>query len=439
MNNNRKAPETLTFSDIEISETRDTFSLNFLIDKKKIRRTFTTSIPIKHVPLKHIKNIIFHLGLFLLMDYDQQLVPKKIVIKAGKLNQDQKEFYIKVRNLYARQHLFEKRAPLDILTNEVESSGEKFTCSREELNKKKIIASFGGGKESMLFKYLFERKKIQPLWFIRTREIFKKTLNSIATASDLGEYISVHDGDDLSQYKNTGLNEPQYTRTRTVITVYVICMLLFALERKYGNICLGNEKSATDPYCVWDGKIVNHQFDKAAGYRKILNDYLRKYVVSEINLFSIFEGVYEYKIAQMIKKFKAKDFYNMTSCNECTDKMKWCHKCSKCAWTFAILSYAFGQKEATKIVGKNLFDDVNIYLEILNPNLRKPFDCLGERPEVWLVLHNCLQAGQRGKVLQFFKKEYLPDFERYLDIYREKYNKEYPNPALPKILQDIFI
>lgn len=83
---------------------------------------------------------------------------------------------------------------------------------------------------------------------------------------------------------------------------------------------------------------------------------------------------------------------------------------------------------------KNLFNDVSIYLDILNPNLRKPFACLGERPEVWLVLYDCLQAGQRGKVLQFLKKEYLPNFEKYLNIYREKYEKEYPNPALPKIL-----
>jgi len=439
MNIEKKAPDRLIFSNINISKNCDKFSLTFFLDKKKILRTFTTSIPIKHVPLKHVKNIIFHLGLFLLMDYDQQLAPKKIIIKTGKLSQEQKEFYIKVRNLYAGQHLFEKRAPLSILTNDIESSGEKFVCSHEKLNKQKIIASFGGGKESMLFKLLFKQKKIQPLWFIRTREVFKKTLNSIASISDLGEYVSIHDGDDMSQYENTGLEESQYTRTRTVITVYIICMLLFALEKKYGNICLGNEKSASDPYCVWDGEIINHQFDKAADYRKMLNDYLRKYVVSEINLFSIFEGIYEYKIAQMIKRFRAKDFYSMTSCNHCTDKKKWCHKCSKCAWTFAILSFAFGQKEATKIVGKNLFKNVSIYREILNPNFRKPFDCLGERPEVWLILYDCLQAEQKGEVLQFFQKEYLPDFKRYLDIYRERYEKEYPNPALPKILHDIFV
>lgn len=430
--------DILVFNNITISETRDKFSLTFFVSGKTVVRTFTTSIPIKHVPVKHIKNIIFHLGLFLLIDYDQRLIPKKIVINAGKLNEEQKEFYIKVRNLYARQHFFEKRAPLSILSNHIESNGEKFTCSREKLNEERIIASFGGGKESMLFRLLFQEKNIKPLWFIRTRKQFKQTLNLIATSSDLGEYVSVHDDEDMSQYEDTGLDQPQYSRTLTVISVYVMCMLLLALEKKYANICLGNEKSSSDPHCVWDGEIVNHQFDKSADYRKMLNDYLQKYVVAEINVFSIFEGIYEYKIAQLIKKFKAKDFYDMTSCNHCTNEMNWCHKCPKCAWTFAILSYAFGQKEAVKIVGKNLFNNVGIYLDILNPNIRKPFDCIGERPEIWLVLYHCLQQGQQGEVLQYFQKEYLPHMSEYINVYQKRYEKEYPNPALPKVLRNIF-
>ena len=428
--------KVLKFSAVEVFDKGREFRLVFSADGKDLTRTFTSNVALENTPYPVVENVLFHAGLFCLMDYDQLLVPERVEIAAGKLDEQQLAFYKNVRNQYARQLFFERRMPLSLLTNNIATTEKTFPVFTHQLDESKMIGAYGGGKESTLYRLLLRRHGVEPLWFLRTREKFRHTLQGIAVQNHLTHYAHVNE--DIDLYSNGYADKSYHSRTNTGISLYIMMMTLFALEHGYGQICLGNEKSAEDPYCLWDGLIVNHQFDKTAMYREQIGRYINRYIAPELNLFSIFEGLYEYKLVQLMRQFPAESFRHISSCNYMTNDKPWCHLCPKCAWTFAILSYAFGHEHAIATVGKDLFQEPQRYEEILNPNLRKPFECVGERPEIWLILDDCRKAGQRGPLLDYVAKHYLDGLAGTLEHYRIKYEQIYANPKMPSWLNGIF-
>ena len=426
----------LVYESVYVSPTRDSFKLSFRIDGDPYVRTFSWREPLVQISLETIESVAFHLGLFVLMDYDQQHMPDRVIIRAGQMTREQIEFYIKVRNLYARQHLFEKRAPMDILSRDISATGPRRGCDSRSLASDKFIIGFGAGKESTFLSLMTRRHGLSPLWLMRTRDQHLVPMTSTMNSAGIAELgIVVHD--DVEQfYRNPFIDDDAYySRTHTGISMFVFLMILFALEHDISYVGLGNEKGAEDPYGVWDGKVVNHQFDKTRAYRLLLQSYIGDHVAENIRLFSPLEGVYEYQLSRSMKTFEAREFADITSCNYATPESRWCCQCPKCAWTFSLLSLAFGQDRARSIVGADLFQRVGLFRDVLDPNIRKPFECVGERPEIWLVLHDCIEQGQTGSVLDYFSGHHRPDFARYVDQYRMRYTAVYPNDALPGFLQ----
>jgi hypothetical protein len=435
----RPEPATeLVYESVSVSHTRDSFKLSYRIDGDPYVRTFSWREPLVRLSLQTIESVAFHLGLFILMDYDQQHMPGRVIIRAGHMTEEQIEFYIKIRNLYARQHLFEKRAPLDTLTRDISTMGPRREYDSRPLASDTFIIGFGAGKESTFLSLMTRRHGLSPLWFMRTRDQHLVPMTSTMNSVGIGERgIAVHD--DVKQfYRNPFIHDdPYYSRTHTGISVFVFLMTLFALEHKISYVGLGNEKGAEDPYGVWDGEVVNHQFDITRAYRLLLQSYIGNYVAENIRLFSPLEGVFEYQLALSMKTFEAREFADITSCNYATPESRWCGQCPKCAWTFSLLSLAFGQHQARHIVGTDLFQRLDVFRNMLDPNIRKPFECVGERPEIWLVLHDCIEQGQTGPVLDYFSEHLRSDFARFVDQYRMRYTTVYPNDALPGFLQSM--
>ncbi len=417
----------LIFNSIKISKNKNELILEFFYEGKKIKKIYRLSEKI-NVNNKTIKNVVFNIGLMNLIDFDQIVIPDEVHINAGKLTKYAKEFYFYVRDNYARQSFFERKMPLSKLTRKIYSKGPKYGIYKGLLNKKQVVCSFGGGKESLLYFYLFKKWNIKGCWFYRDKATNVKIKKSIMDSLDTKDYIRVAE-------RTVGDIQLPPSRTHTGISIFIFLMVLIALHKKYSYICMGNERSANDPYCIWDGKVVNHQFDKAIPYRLKINEYIKKYIAPEINFFSIFEGLYEFKLAQLIPIIDTKSLMLMTSCNKGTDRKKWCCKCPKCAWGFAILSYALGKDKAIKIVGEDIFNDVWLFKEMLDPKIRKPFECLGERTEIWLILSKCIEKKQKGKVLDYFRRHYLDEIRNLLPEYEKKYTKVYPNPTIPDFIK----
>lgn len=428
-----KRTRCLVFESFSISDDGSQFEFFFNADGKVISREFSINLDLSNQDKGTVQNIIFHIGLFCLLDLDQVLLPEKVKISAAKLTKEQIDFYKTARELYCRQHFFERRLPFSILSDEVVADGPAIKRKNTRLKNNQIVMAFGGGKESNLAHAIFSKLRAPVVWFLKTRKPYRETLLGTAASKNLEPLIHLtEDGSEI--YKNAYTEMNYASRTHTGVSIYIMTLLLGALKHKSKFICLGNERSSNDPYCFWDGKIVNHQFDKTKEYRKFIESYINKFILPDVKLFSIFEGLYEYRISELMKSFGFSFFSKMTSCNYLSNEKKWCHRCPKCAWSFAILTHAFGQKKAVEVVGADLFEDPKIFETMMNPALPKPFECIGERPEVWLILQECIERGAAGPALDRFKEVYQSHFLPNQEVWKNKFSKVHQNSDLPRFL-----
>jgi hypothetical protein len=95
----------------------------------------------------------------------------------------------------------------------------------------------------------------------------------------------------------------------------------------------------------------------------------------------------------------------------------WCGKCSKCLFTFIILSPFLEPKVLVEIFGNNLLDDSELKLyfdELTGVAELKPFECVGTVDEVNIAL--CLAM-----------KMYDAELPYLLNIFKESVEKSYCN------------
>ena len=121
----------------------------------------------------------------------------------------------------------------------------------------------------------------------------------------------------------------------------------------------------------------------------MFNKYVRKFVAKDVYYFSLLRPMYELKIAEKFATMES-CLNAFTSCNTNfkiagPSEEKWCKKCAKCAFVFAILTPFVEKEKLVHAFGGNLFanDDLwPIYEELLGVTNVKPFDCVGTPEEV---------------------------------------------------------
>ena len=111
--------------------------------------------------------------------------------------------------------------------------------------------------------------------------------------------------------------------------------LLSATLRKTRYIALSNESSANEPTIPGTG--INHQYSKSYGFEKDFIEYCRKNISDDFNYFSFLRPLNELQIAGLFSGFS--QYHSVfRSCNAGSKQGIWCGKCSKCLFTFIILS-----------------------------------------------------------------------------------------------------
>jgi hypothetical protein len=150
--------------------------------------------------------------------------------------------------------------------------------------------------------------------------------------------------------------------------------------------------------------------------------YVEKYLTADIKYFSLLRPISELQIASLFAK-SPQYFYDFKSCNAGSKENIWCGKCSKCLFTFIILSPFIKPDELEKIYGNNLLDDKELlgYFDELSGIADvKPFECVGTVDEVNAAL--CLAE-------KFYNDKTMPFLLNYFkqsNLYRncESINKE---------------
>lgn len=425
----------LTLENIHVDEGELVF--NYSVDTHE----FTTKVyyqKLNFTVLKNlygeecINNIIFHIAFIEGMKYCS-LAPKEYDITGYShfVNDDLIHlFEVLYKNIFA-QHKWENDLP-DYPGPELIYSKNSHQKSVTTINRGKteVLFSCGGGKDSLVSMKLLERAEIPYGVYQYSHSVYGQYQKQHALIDRLVEVCNP-----LKQHKmyviddfldSPVLTEHYANKIKTLCAPETPCAVFeslpLMLNSGYTNLCVGHERGADSGNFYWE-KIqqeVNHQWGKSYEAEVILNLYIQEHLLTNFHFFSIIKPIYDFLIFQLLKR----DQNIVDRSQSCNVEKPWCRKCPKCAYVW--LCY-MAYLDIGNIFTENLFDEpvmVDLYMKMMGVKDFKPFECIGEIDETRLALYFCYKKGIKGKVMDIFIDEILPEtnFEKILN----KYNTVYP-------------
>ena len=174
-----------------------------------------------------------------------------------------------------------------------------------------------------------------------------------------------------------------------VTAINAAAMIVLALLHGYCGIAFANERSAEEPTRVnGQGQAVNHQFAKTLVFERLLDEWVRRYIASDLAVFSLLRRDRELAICQEFAKLES--FHDVfSSCNrnfhlDGPRTKRWCGQCPKCHFVFLGLAPFMTPAKLRAIFGADLLTDVGQlegFHALLDLDGNKPFECVGEAEE----------------------------------------------------------
>ena len=392
-----------------------------------------------------LNNLIFQLGLIEMLSYWKATCSKEIEIKAGYLNQSQVKWWKNLIKNGMGQFFYENKLDLKIADSLKIISDEKKRNDFEIFNKKlsnKILLPMGGGKDSIVsLEILKKSKHLFTCFSLNPTDASKKTLK----VGGCKKSIIVKRKIDS---KLLELNRRGFLNGHTPFSAYLAFLtVLIGVIFDYKHIALSNERSSNEGNLKYLGRTINHQYSKSFDFEKKFRNYSKKYLVKNIEYFSFLRPLYEIQIAKLFSEYFDKYGTVFLSCNEAyktysgkrSPIKKWCGKCPKCLFVFAILYPFVKTKKLLKIFGENLFEKkelLNLIKELIGESRFKPFECVGTKKESLIAFYLSLKKAKKQKVklpylLKYFKINTLKkhkNLERQSEKLMVSWNKNHNIP-----------
>lgn len=342
-------------------------------------------------------NLVLNLGLVEMISYWKATCSPQILIKAGKLNQQQvifwKDLIIKGLGEFFYVNNIDFTKP-DLVS--IKSEGQNFSIFKGKLKDRNLVL-VGGGKDSAVT--LEKLKDSVPLLLNPTEaaknivEIWGKNIPIIIKR--------------IIDPKLLDLNEKGYLNGHTPFSAYLAFLSTLAAHLyDFKNIVVSNEASSNEGNVESRGQIINHQYSKSLEFEEKFRQYSQKFLSTNSNYYSYLRSFNELEIA---RQFATLEKYHQVfrSCNM-GSKLGgiWCNSCSKCLFSYLIL-YPFLGERLIKIYGKDLLNDESlstIMEELLQlPGKFKPFDCVGTKEEIEYAMLLGIFKGKPKKLLDNYK------------------------------------
>jgi UDP-N-acetyl-alpha-D-muramoyl-L-alanyl-L-glutamate epimerase len=166
-------------------------------------------------------------------------------------------------------------------------------------------------------------------------------------------------------------------------------LVVLALAGGYGRVVFANERSADEQTLIDDrGRAVNHQFSKSYAFERMLQEWIKRHVATDLEVFSILRRDRELAIC---REFAALEQYHdvFSSCNrnfhlDGRRVERWCGQCPKCHFVFLALAPFMSPERLRAIFGHDLLADrgqAEGFGQLLALEGVKPFECVGEAVE----------------------------------------------------------
>lgn len=377
--------------------------------------------------------MVFHIGLIEMMSYWKAFCSPSIRINAYRLTDKQQDWCKKLFRYGLGEFFYTNSIPQpgDDLFRFNFDENAKGLPSRvnRKIDGKSVIVPVGGGKDSIVGLELLKDagKQIVP-FVVNPRKTTDRVLKTAGfTANDS---IIVHRSIDplLLNLNNEGFLNGHTPFSALLAFGAVLVARLSGID----EIALSNESSANEASIP--GTKINHQYSKSVEFESDFRNYIDEYICGGINYFSILRPLNELQISAIFARFK--NYHPVfRSCNVGSKQDVWCCKCSKCLFTFVMLSSFLHETEIIEIFGCNLFDDEYLLdtLEALSGIApEKPFECVGTLEEVNVALCHAIQAIESRKEplpallahyrrSSMFEAYRLKNIEDYLGAFNEEH------------------
>jgi hypothetical protein len=200
-------------------------------------------------------------------------------------------------------------------------------------------------------------------------------------------------------------------------------------------LALGVTKSTDEHNLVWPktGEEINYLWGMSTAAEKLLHDYIRAELVSNLSCFHLLRPVYDLVVFNLLSK----DPQAVPGTHSCARQKPWCCRCPKCLYVWMHLVAYLDAAVVDQMFDKNLFDlpENRPYLrKMLGLEGYKPCDCVGTVSETQVAYLLCRAKGRTGQAVQDIEPgDIRVDIEAFLEKYAVV---EPPHGAIPADLYE---
>lgn len=327
-----------------------------------------------------LNNLAFHIGMVELISYWKTACPPKVIIRPAFLSNSQIDWWKKLyfNGLGEFFYVNGIDAGMDDFMV-IESIGQRNFQVEGFTSTESVLVPVGGGKDSVVTLELMNRSGNPVIPFIlNPRRASYETAK--AAGFDAGDIFIVNRTLDPELLR---LNQNGFLNGHTPFSALLAFITVLAGAMSgCRQIALSNESSANEP--TIPGTNINHQYSKSIDFESGFREYVKKYITADANYFSFLRAVNELQIAKIFSELPHQ-FPHFKSCNAGSKTDSWCCKCSKCLFTWIILSPFLKEEILISIFGTNMMEDKGLmpmFDQLTGIADEKPFECVGTINEV---------------------------------------------------------
>jgi len=350
--------------------------------------TFRPTVLFKrNFPLQKLSNatrnlLLFHIGMVECISYWKAFCSPILVVKPFIFCTEQELWWKKLFRHGLGEFFYTNGIAIpgdEIFTFKYPDSAQTFEPVDLPMPTEGVIVPVGGGKDSVVTLEILLRSNFDVLPLVMNQRDATREVLKVAGFDDTNTFEINRTIDPLLLQLNKEGFLNGHTPFSALLAFHTV--MVAALSGRQ-HIALSNEWSANE--ATIPGTLVNHQYSKSLEFESDFRCYINKYMVREINYFSMMRPINELQIGKLFAKF---DAYHSVfkSCNVGSKTDIWCCECSKCLFTWIILSPFLNEDALEAIFGKNLWDNpqlIDTLQQLCGLSETKPFECVGTIDEV---------------------------------------------------------
>ncbi len=262
---------------------------------------------------------------------------------------------------------------------------------------------------------------------IRNAKIFSKNFG-------IKVFVVRNELENLNDFEFWGKDETCIGYTH-MLTGFCFISLPFVNEFKAKYVVVGNQQDMNFGFENKDGFQTYPSFDQTSEWMLKQNEMICEATGNRTNVISVIEPLTNIALTKILHNRYGEFGKYQVSCDclDASDEERWCHNCSKCARTIVFMK-AFGFD--IKRIGMR-----NLLLDRKNKKLfslfnGKEIDCYEKskeaRDQQLLAFLLACENGERGELIEDFKKEFMDEAKEREDELRNKFFSIHKPKTIPK-------